>query len=265
MAHIRTAELEPQAGLTTVGDLNFGGNAVIDGRDTDPPQWPGVCDTPNEDKPGLLVSDTTLIDYQGNRTAIENNQLFGTPDVAQDTSITPASLTVFGDMTWDELTELADKRYNFAPSGPAPVSVGGVCDTSSQFNWGHPLSNTDPCFNFFPIILLNNPGQGWQLSGGIGQGILLVEGDLRVTGTFAFYGPIFIKGTLQTAGGGGVKHFHGGVVSANADLDQNSVLGTADIVYSSCAIQRALLGNRKLAKARPLVERSWVDLSSVIY
>ena len=128
-----------------------------------------------------------------------------------------------------------------------------------------PLLPTHACFNFFPIIWLNNPNDEWNFSGGEGQGILLVEGDLRVTGDFQFYGPIYIKGHIETAGGGGVQHFHGGMIAANADLDQNSVLGTADIVYSSCAIERAVLNNAALSRAVPLGQRSWVDLSSVIY
>ena len=265
VARISTAELEPQAGLTTIGDMSFGGNATIDGRDTDPDGLSGLCDTPNEDKPGLLVNDTTAINYQGNENAIRANQLFGSSDIVEDTSMTSADLTLFGDMTWDDVTGLADKTYTSAPSAPAPVSAGGVCTTSSLYNWGEPLVTTDPCITYFPIIWMNNPGQTWNISGGTGQGILLVEENLRVTGDFSFYGPVFIKGSLETAGGGGTRHFHGGVVAANANLSDNSVLGTADIIYSSCAIERALLGNAKLAKARPLEDRNWVDLSSVIY
>ena len=52
--------------------------------------------------------------------------------------------------------------------------------------------------------------------------------------------------------------------AANVDLEDNTVLGTADIVYSSCAIERAIL-NSALTQARPLDARSWVDLSSVSY
>jgi hypothetical protein len=147
------------------------------------------------------------------------------------------------------------------------VQSGGVCTKggSTSTNWGAPLDNTHACFNYFPIIWLNNPGTLWSFSGGNGQGILLIEGDIKVTGQFQFYGPIFIKGHLETAGGGGTQHFHGGIIAANADIEQNSVLGTADIVYSSCAVERALLNNTALTKARPLARRSWVDISSISY
>jgi hypothetical protein len=265
MTRIRTVEMEPQGALTIAGDLVLGGNAVIDGRDFDPPEWPGLCDAPNDDKPGILASDTSSISIQGNESRFRANQLFGSADLAEDPSITPASLTVFGEMTWDDLTQLADKKYNSSPSSPAPVSNNGVCATSSLYNWGEPLLPSDPCFTFFPIIHLNNPNQTWTMSGGTGQGILLVEGDLRVTGDLTFYGLIYIKGQLQLAGGGTTSHFYGGTVVADENDLGTSVLGTADVIYSSCAIERALVGNLSLTQSRPLVDRSWVDLSSVIY
>jgi len=42
------------------------------------------------------------------------------------------------------------------------------------------------------------------------------------------------------------------------------VLGDALVSYSSCAVARAVLGNSALTKVRPLAQRSWVDMSSVI-
>src|SRR5688500_4452129 len=63
IARVLTASLEPPAALTTIGAIRFGGDAEIDGRDTDPTDWPsGLCTTTNADKPGLMTTDTTLID-----------------------------------------------------------------------------------------------------------------------------------------------------------------------------------------------------------
>ena len=265
IARVIVPNLAPPAALTTIGTLNFGGSAIIDGRDTDPTQWPGLCDSSNVDKPGVLIDDLDNIDWNGNETKIRNNQLFGATDAAEDPTMTSASLTEFGDMDWNDLTALAEKIYNSAPGSIAPVSANGVCTRSDMTNWGEPLLATDPCFNYFPIIWLNNPGTTWNFSDGRGQGIMLVEGSLKVTGQFEFYGPVFIKGTLSTQGGGGTQHFHGGVIAANVSLDDNTVLGTADIVWSSCAIERALANNSALTKARPLARRSWVDVSAISY
>jgi len=89
-----------------------------------------------------------------------------------------------------------------------------------------------------------------------GQGILIVNGKLDVQGGFEFYGPVIVRGALDTQGTGG--HFNGGVIAANVDLDQSSVLGDAMVTYSSCAVARAVNGAASGAK---LKERSWVNLN----
>lgn len=257
--------IDPPAALTTVGNLKFGGNAIIDGRDTDPTFWPdGDCTTTHTDKPGIVMDDTTNIDWSGNETKIRNQQLFGDTDLAQDDGMTSDSMLVFGDLTFEDLTDLANIEFQSAPGSIEPVVTAGRCDTSPKTNWGEPLDSTHACFDYFPIIYLNNPGTVWNFSSGRGQGILLVEGGLKVTGQFEFYGPVIIKGTLSTQGGGGTQHFHGGVMAANVELDDNTVLGTADIIYSSCALERAVL-NSSLTFLRPIARRSWVDLSNVVH
>ena len=93
------------------------------------------------------------------------------------------------------------------------------------------------------------------INGVQGQGVLLVNGNLNVQGGFEFYGPVLVKGTLSTQGTGG--HFQGGVIAANVNLDQNTVLGNAVINYSSCALAKALQNS---APAAPLRSRSWANL-----
>jgi hypothetical protein len=269
IARVVTPNMEPPAALTTVGTLNFGGSAIIDGRDTDPTMWPGLCGAAGgTNKPGVMMNDTSKINFNGNEANIRQNQLFGATDLSQKSNMTSDSLLVFGDMTFDDLKSVAEKIYTTVPAQPGPSLTGAACNyagSSTMPNWGEPLLNTHPCFNYFPIIYLNNPNTTWNFSGGRGQGILLVEGSLKVTGQFEFYGPVIIKGTLSTQGGGGTQHFHGGVVAANASLDDNTVLGTADIVFSTCAVERAVINNTALTKARPLARRSWVDVSSITY
>ena len=98
-------------------------------------------------------------------------------------------------------------------------------------------------------------------SNGYGQGILLVEGDLRVRGGFTFYGIVITQGTFTT--GNGTNRIVGAVMASNAaDLNQ-TFTGTGIIEYSPCTITRAVLNNAALSRARPLAERSWVDLTAV--
>jgi hypothetical protein len=268
VARLTSANIDPPAALTTQGSLKFGGNADIHGADSPPDgsdgglaDWTGTCPTSGlTDRPGILIDDTTNIDWNGNRTKIEG-RMTGDPKFEGDPTITAESLMRFGDLDWDDMVALAEKVYVSDPGSPAPVTAGAICDTSVKNNWGDPTNPASPCFNYFPIIHLS--GLGTQLmTGGYGQGILLVEGDLKVTGGFEFYGPVFVKGTLTTMGSGG--HFWGGVVAANVDLTLNTILGDAVINYSSCAVERAVLNNSALTKVRPVAMRSWVDLSGVI-
>lgn len=95
----------------------------------------------------------------------------------------------------------------------------------------------------------------------MGQGILSVEGDLDLRGGFLFYGIIIVQGNFETQGNG--NRIIGAVMASNGLLDDQSITGGSEITYSKCTIQRAILNNSSLSRARPLELRSWVDLSAV--
>lgn len=268
ITRLNTANIDPPAALTTQGSLKYGGSSEIHGADEMPdgssgsPNWSSYCDpSAMTDKPGILIDDTTNIDWNGNRNKIEG-QMTGTPLFDEDPNIDAESLMTFGDLSWDDMKGIADIVINSSanPGGIGPVVTAGVCNRTVNTNWGDPMNTAGECFNYFPIIYINNSSE-ITLNTGYGQGILLIENDVRVNGGFKFFGPVFIKGNLTTNGSGG--HFWGGVVAANADLDTNTVLGNAVITYSSCSIERALLNNSALTNIRPLAMRSWVDLSNV--
>ena len=265
LVKIRTFDLDFDAALATVGQLKFGGSAVIKGADTNPDGtgktravWGSYCDGYLlEDKTGLLIDDLDNIDWSGNQTKIVGD-MSGDPKYREEPGLN------FDDMLnqWADLTGAADLVITSGTSGisPAPTLTGdGACNTADRNNWGAPLDTLSPCFGYFPIIHLNNPGTEWTLnSNGAGQGILLVEGDLRVNGGFEFYGPILIKGTLTTNGSGG--HFWGGTIAANVDLGEGKVIGDAELQYSSCALGRAILGS-SFNRPNFIAERSWIDVT----
>ena len=261
VTRLSAANMDPPAALATQGDLNVGGSSIVNGTDSIPGGWGSVCDTADmTNKPGIMIDDTTNIKTNGNKFDVT-----GDPAYVQDSTINVESLLTFGDMTWDDLIALAEKTYPTGTStlnsmqADSTLSNGNyICRTSNQNNWGDPYHVSGACGNYFPIIY---SAGDLKITGGYGQGILLVEGNLDVQGGFEFYGPVFIKGELTTQGTGG--HFNGGVVAANVNLGTSTVLGNAVVSYSSCAVNRAILGNSALTKVRPLTMRSWVDLSSV--
>jgi len=260
IAKLFSAQIDPPAALTTQGELRIGGSSEILGNDQIPGAWSDYCDASDlEDKAGIMIDDLDNITTAGNAYDVD-----GVPPADEDPSITPESLLDFGGMTFADLASVADIEFGYTATitGVAPDSVSGgdgwIC-RPGDFNWGAPLDPGSICGTRFPIIYAKNSLH--ISSSAAGQGILLVENDLTITGGFQFFGPVIVKGTLSTTGTGG--HIQGAVIAANVDLDTSTVLGNALVQYSGCSITRAVLNNSNLTRLRPLAERSWVDLSNV--
>jgi Tfp pilus assembly protein PilX len=238
--------------VTTQNGLKIGGSSFINGVDTNPTGW--SCNAVNDTLPGIDTGDSANITTAGcsNYSCVQ-----GSPKVKQDNSITDSTFLKFGDFTWNDLVSMATKIYS-SGYGPAsdfgPVGTATTCTTSVQDNWGDPMvpPSVAGCAAYFPIIYVNG---NLKLTGGYGQGILMVNGDLSVQGGFQFFGPVLVRGSLTTQGTGG--HFNGGVMAANL-IDSSSVVnGNAVVTYSSCALFKALQAN---SPGRWLRQRSWLDL-----
>lgn len=263
VARLNSVDIMPDAALTTIGDIRIQGSTEIIGHDTNPTNWAGLCEPPGQSKPGILIDDLNSINEVGNALTVD-----GVPPQLEDPSLTSEDLLTFGNLDWDDLVALADKRYHHDTKirvlAPDSVDVGGgeyVCDEEIRDNWGTPGKPAGACGAYFPIIYAE--GDLEIAANERAQGILLVEGDLKISGTHIFYGPVIIKGTLWASGGGTGGHFIGGVITGNVDLESTRITGNAVIEFSSCAVNRAILNNSSLTRVRPLENRSWVDLSSV--
>ena len=242
-------DIDVAAGLTALGDVTLTGASEVSGLDEVPDLWAGVDCPPLQDVTGIRYNE-------GDVTFSGNGTVQGAPDTLKDNSLTTNSMKE----DFDKLKTLATlilSANNPPATGPVyTVTIPPRCDKSVESNWGEPFIQTDPCSNYFPIIYHNG---NLALQGGRGQGILLVEGDLTATGGMVFYGPVFVTGTLSTAGNKneGAK-FYGGVIAGNVTLDDtNKLAGQALVTYSSCAIRRALQNSSTPAA---LAERSWVQV-----
>jgi hypothetical protein len=76
-----------------------------------------------------------------------------------------------------------------------------------------------------------------HLSGGgvTGGGILIVDGDLEVTGQFTWYGLVLVLGDITFSGGGSGTHLFGSLLVQGTVEDQ-TIGGQADLFYSSEAL-----------------------------
>lgn len=254
------ADINPPAALTTRGKVGVKGTAAILGADEVPPGWGGYCG-PTDNMPGVMSNDTSIVTTTGGGT------ISGSPQKDEDPDIVDETFTQFGDLDWPQLVALAQLEgkdltsvggtiNNTAPS----VDGSGRCNEAVLTNWG----DTDPtgsCGSYFP--LLYHPGPTLRIqSGGIGQGILLVDGTLDLRGNFEFSGIIIVQGSFLTQGTG--NKISGAVMASNVDLDNQAYVGGSTIQYSSCGVRRAILNNASLSRARPLENRSWIDLSAVL-
>jgi hypothetical protein len=207
------------AALTSAGVVGVRGSARVDGVDVDPPGW----DCP------ARVADTV-------------------PEVAP-----PASI-----LDWDALVATATKRYPAGEVEPlgtlAPAGTATTCDASAPQNWGEPRrpAAVAGCAGYYPAIYAAGD---LAISGGTGQGLLLVEGDLDISGGAEFFGLVVVRGTLRMAGSGG--RLIGGVAAGAADLAPGGPANSTGITYSSCAVSRAL---RQIIRIRRVRERSWAEL-----
>ena len=254
---LATADIEPPAALTTRGPTTLQGTAEVHGEDEVPGGWGGLCPGTLENKPGILTNNASQVGTSG--AAI----LTGDPPVEEDPSINNETFTEFGELVWEDLTDMADIRLaGGSINTMAPDSTAaGVCNNGQAFpsNWGNPLNPGAACSNWYPIIHVN--GTGLIQSGGVGQGVLLVDGDLDLRGNFVFYGIIIVQGSISTQGSG--NRVYGGVMASNASFAAQSLVGGSVVTNSTCAVSRAIINNLSLTRVRPLASRSWVDLSAI--
>jgi hypothetical protein len=168
---------------------------------------------------------------------------------------------------------LVDQAYNTFV-GNANVTIGGgtvgganpvlnptthECDKTAGWNWGDPEhslpytsggTTTYPCGSYYPIVHVTGD---LRVTGHVGQGILLVDGNLTAGGGFTFYGLVIVKGSVQRASG--ASNFFGGLL-AEAPGSTDDLTGNTTIQYSSCAINTAVAS---VAVARPMAQRAFIQ------
>jgi len=236
------------ASLTTQGGVSLQGNANVNGADQIPTGWTS-CDPVGPAMPGIR-------DNGGNVTTGGNGNVVGNPPVVNDPTLDNTDFTQFGGATY---AQLAARATVVLPSGnyhTAPVlDGGGSCDMTVLTNWGDGQNPGSRCADYFPIIHITGTA---TLNGDQGQGILLVDGDLEVQGSYQFFGIVVIQGDLKTSGGGTTDaHFWGGVMARNADLSIQNLSGKATLNYSSCSINAVLQATSPISMMR---SRGWVQL-----
>jgi hypothetical protein len=252
LARIKPLTVDIRASLTSGRGDALSGNAAIDGYDHTPTGWT-TCGPLDSAKAGIRTDTSMAVSAGGASTVM------GMPPVIHDPNITDSTFSKYGDVSYAQLAARATITLaggqNFNNS-IGPVVTNGVCDRTVSTNWGDGLNPTAPCGSYFPIIHIQGSA---NINGAQGQGILLVDGALTVQGGFQWFGITIVRGTLSTAGGGSTDaHFWGAtMVQDSTLLGNNTISGHANLLYSKCAIIKALDQTGVVALMR---SRGWVQL-----
>jgi hypothetical protein len=242
--------INPGGAITTAGNTRVSGNATVTGRNTNPANWTQCSQ--------IAGRDTFAIAYAPGRTVTTG----GSSNIIGGTNADPMAgdsntYVRYGTESWNSLVAAADISLPGGSYGPDPVGTSTTCDVSQQLNWGEPLRSGNGwvrgCEDYFPIIYFSGSA---TLSRGRGQGILLVNGDLRTVGNFQWYGLIIARDDIVK--GAGTFDLWGSAMSRNANVnDDNSIVGTSMFQWSKCAVESALRGSAILTRTK---ERSWAQL-----
>ena len=246
---LNTPAINMNAAITVQGGITVSGSSEVSGRDSVPTSMTGTCPPPGPTVPGIRDS-SGAVTTSGSCSGA--SCITGNPQILTDPTVTSATFTTFGNVTFAQLAAAANQTLSGTINGIGPVISGGACSTGVLSNWGDPMNPASACGNYFPVLYA--PGDV-RLTGGQGQGILLVAGDLDISGGVEFYGPVIVLGTVRSTGTGG--HFFGGLMAANANFSTTLLSGNSVVDYSSCTIQRALNG---ISTAVPFGQRSWSQL-----
>ena len=215
-----------RAAIVSAGAVVAGSDVVMSGADSPPPGWTDCPPSDTTPAPAVLASGEAA-----------TYQLLG--------RVTVAALAA---------------RADIAIAGGAILSprpdVGHACvppalDVNAG-SWGEPLrtGQSPGCERWLPVIHATGD---LALASGRGQGILLVDGHLRIAGPFLFHGVIIAAGGIEASGPD--VTVYGAILSGSS----GGVVWRApgQVRRSTCAVSRSAD-----AAARPFIvsRRGWAEL-----
>lgn len=253
-AYVRIAwpSITPKGAITAAGNVRLGGSSMVDGDDANPSGWTN-CGATSATVPAVVIPPGKTLTYNAGNVG-------STPALQYDAAAADSNTYVrYGSESWNTLTANADIKlsggtYN---SAIAPVGTATTCNKSGNWNWGEPFrpGAVIGCYGYFPIVYFQ--GDVTLNGNGYGQGILLVNGDLKINGTFDFYGLVVVRDDYEK--GTGTANIHGALYAANFmdDTSLSWVNGNQDVYYSKCAVESALAGSAILIRVS---QRHWAQV-----
>ena len=237
------------AALTALGALEVDGG-VVDGTDAVVGDTTALC---RELGPvaGVVVPAVGRVTCITCDTA-SGTGVFGQPPIDSSAAV-DSVFPSFGDESFASLTRRATTMLGPGTLVPRVSVAGDVCTITDPLNWGDP-AGASACSDWYPVVWVR--GDAVLGPGARGQGVLLVDGSLRVESNAQFVGVVATTGDIEVAGVG--ASLVGAAFSANRlGAGTSAVRDGGAVRFSSCGIRRAALGTARLARTRG---RWWVEL-----
>jgi hypothetical protein len=227
-----------------------GGLSVVEGSSITGGAGGGVdnCLTPDSSVAAVSVPPDVSIDTAGCTPL----PCLRAAEVVRDTVLAVRAETPeqFGQVNRSFLATVGRALSPGTELSPAPViAADGACDANAPANLGDPLhvlGPDSPCALMFPVIHATGD---LRLTGGAGQGMLVVDGNLTLLAGARFTGVLLVRGAARFEGN---SQLDGMVVA-----DRVSLAGGAVVNYSPCAV-----GNAARSASRPVPElhHSWAEM-----
>lgn len=208
----------------------------------------GDCLTPDSTVAAISVPPVVTIDTTG-CTPLPCLRAAGT---LRDTVLAANAETSdkFGQVDRSFLASVGRPLVPGSDLTPAPaIDANDACDANASANFGDPLrvlGADSPCADFFPLV---HAAGDLHLTGGAGQGMLVVDGNLTLLAGARFTGVLLVRGSARFENGSRLD----GIVLA----DRVSLAGASEIHYSACAVEQA---SRAGARPFPEVTHSWTEM-----
>ena len=244
-----------QAALSAEGIVTVRDGGTVSGEDLAPSAVHGrrCAELPRGDAAGVLAPDSTSVCGE-TCTGEAPTGVSGSPPVAASASV--SSDSTVARPTQVLYTLLAGRATAVLAGGTIiarPVESNGVCDATIVTNWGDP-DGTTSCAHHFPVVV--SRGSVVLAAGSVGQGVLLVDGDLELEPGARFAGVVVVTDDITLRGPN--SELVGVAVAGDGDRAGGSrVVDGGAIRFASCAARVAALGAAQVGRTP---ERWWSEL-----
>lgn len=158
----------------------------------------------------------------------------------------PPSLNL-GILSLEDLASLADVTVGFS-GGTSLVDMQAGCPATAAGRWGTPLNPGGSCGGHLPVVVVRG---SLEVTGGQGQGVLVVVGDVHLSADATFAGVVLAEGMVRLSDEARIA---GWIRSGDRVLLE----GRARMEASACAGLRAL-SHPGLRAMRALPAGSWLS------